>query len=49
MLVTEQSGHCATDLQGFRLVDMYTSPSTVQMREKLLVSFSRAGSTLRTQ
>ena len=47
--MTEQSGHCATDLQEFRLVDMYTSSSTVEMREKLLVSFSRADSTLRTQ
>ena len=35
------------DLQEFRLVDMYSSASTVEMKEKNLMSFSKVDSTLR--
>lgn len=37
----------APKLPEFRIVDMYTSASTVEMREELLTAFSEEGSTLR--
>ena len=35
------------DSQEFRLVDMHSSASTVEMKEKFLMSFSKVDSTLR--